>query len=211
MSEAIGFSSREYEVAPAGYYDAQIVGIYNVGRHFDNYYQKYKPTVKVKFEISCKDSEGRPICILEDYNATMGPKAALRKLAHSVAGRDLTDDEARQWGLKDFAGKHCLMGLSVVQLKSDPTRSRNKITGILPPKQPVYSSESTPEAWDYRFSHPDDCPNWIWDAYSRSQDYRPPAVPRKPRPMTPLGEAVAQGQTQPAAPATSGGPEIPWE
>lgn len=206
----IGFSTREYEVAPAGYYDAQIVGVYNVGRHFDNYYQKYKPILKFRFEINHKDSEGRPIIILNDYNATMGAKAGLRKLAAAIEGRDLTDAEAQTWGISNFAGKQVTMCLSVETRKTDPTKKFNKIMAVMPMRPPGYVSENGFETWDYRNSDPDLAPNWIWKAYTESQDFRPPAKPRTPRPTGGLGEAVAASQTKPA-PTAPGGEQLPWE
>lgn len=204
----IGFGEREYEIIPAGYYDAQIVGVYNVGAHFDNYYQKYNTVIKVKYEINYKGKNDKKMVVLQDYNATMGAKAKLRAVAHACVGRDITDQEAAAWRLSDFVGKQVMLNLSVVPLKSDPSKTRNKVMAIIPARLPAYEAEAAKEFWDYRISDPDDAPNWIWDSYCESRDFKPPAKPRTPKPRTPLGESVAEKPRE-STPSEWGAPQPP--
>lgn len=221
----IGYAPRERDVVPGGYYDAQIVGVYFVGRQFDNYYGKYDPKVKIKFEINAKNKHDKPVNILQDFTATMGVKANLRKLAHAIIGGDMTDDEAAKFRLSDFVGKHCSMALSVVPVQKEPGATRNKVTAFVPARQPLYMASVEPEIWDYRRSDPDDAPNWIWDTYAKSPDFKAPAKPRVPKPRGELAETVAAAQqpqqawappVQPAAPPVQPAPapateKLPWE
>lgn len=212
----IGMGKREYEVIPSGYYDAQVTGVYNIGRIWDNYWGKHKATIKIKFELNHLNKQGKPCLYFQDYSATMNAKGHLRKLVHAIEGKELTDQEATKYRISSMLGKNCMVCISVEPVKSDPTRTRNRLTAVVPPRMPVYVSQQPLEVWDYRTSDPDDAPNWVWDAHMTSIDYKPPVKPRVPKPITPMAQEAAkatapanQYAAQPAAPAAPAASEQP--
>ena len=184
----VGFGQRERELPPARVYSACITGIYNVGRQWNNFNKEWKPQLKIKFELDALNKNGKPFVVYQDYTASMDARANLRGLVHNLEGRDLTDVEASSYSVGKILGKCCQIQIGH-KLKQDGL-PKYVIKGIMPSEK-----EFTPavplEKWDFRTSSPDDAPDWVWEAYQRSKDFREPAQPRVARPRTELGQALA--------------------
>jgi len=185
----VGMGNYEREIPPAKLHRGCITGIYNIGRQFNNFFQTWNGTLKFKFELDTLTSQGKPFVIYQDYTASMGAKANLRKLVHSIEGRDITNVEAASYSVGSILGRSVFI----------QTTQKNKIDGSLKysiinimPCDTILSPIVTPEKWDFRTSNPNDAPNWIWTEYEKSKDFKQPSVPRIPKPKTGLGEAVAK-------------------
>lgn len=207
----IGFGDRKpRELVPAGWHECAIIGLYNVGRQYNQYAATKYPNkdpwqaiVKLKFESSHKRADGKPIFIYHECAPSMYATAVLRKIAHAVMGRDLTETEAAAFKLSDLVGKPLSICVSHVPKETRPDEIKDKLTTFAPSRD-FYKPVNTPEIWDWRRSDPDDAPNWVWDLYVKSKDYKEPAKPRVPKPRTDLAKTVQAAQGgQGVAAATS--------
>lgn len=188
----IGMGVYDRELPPAKLHRGCITGIYNIGRQFNSFYQTWNGSLKFKFELDTLTSQGKPFVIYQDYTASMGAKANLRKLVHSIEGRDLSEVEAAAYSVGNILGRSVFIQ-TTQKAKADGSL-KYSIINIMP-CDTVLTPAVTPEKWDYRTSSPNDAPNWIWSEYEKSKDFKTPPVPRVPKPKTGLGEAVAKAAT----------------
>jgi hypothetical protein len=201
-------SSRERELPPSGMHKGVITGIYNIGRIYDQYNDKFRPIVKIKFELATLNKFGKPIVLYNDYTASMHAKSGLRQLAHSLEGRDFTEPEAAAYSLKNFLGKSCQIQLIHKPKMNNPQVMKYKINAIIPAVDQVQPTHE-PEIWDYRMRDRDPsyhckAPRWIWESHMKSKDFIQPPTPYVEPVKTSLGQAVQQPvpqqQFQPAQP-----------
>ena len=198
----VGMGTYEREIPPAKLHCGCITGIYNIGRQFNSFYQTWNGTLKFKFELDTLNSQGKPFVIYQDYTASMGAKANLRKLVHSIEGRDLTNVEAASYSVSIILGKSIF--IQTTQKNKTDGSLKYSIINIMP-CDTVLVPAVTPEKWDFRTSNPNDAPNWIWAEYEKSKDFKLPSVPRIPKPKTGLGEAVAKAAIAPSDSYEDGG------
>ena len=200
-------SVRERELPPVGVHRCVVTGVYNVGRQYDKYNDKWKPIVKLRYEIQVKNKFGNYFQVFEDYTASLHPKATLRALAHSLEGRELTDTEAASYSLRNFLGKKCIVQVIHKPKKTNPSDMKYEIANVLQgPDDIVPVGE--PEFWDYRMRDRDPlfhhkASKWIWEAYTRSKDYIQPATPYVEPVRTKLGQQVQVNGVPGVATSTS--------
>lgn len=205
----IGYGERKpRELVPSGWHEVAIIGVYNVGRLYNNFTATRYPdkdpwqaSLKLKMESSRKRADGKPIFIYFDALPSMHAKAWLRKVAEAVVGRDLTESEAASFKLSDMVGKPLSVYVSHAPKKTRPDEIADKVTNFAPSRD-FYKPENEPELWDWRRSDPDDAPNWVWDLYVKSKDYKEPAKPRVPKPKTDLAKAAVAANADGAVSAS---------
>lgn len=200
-------SSRERELPPSGMHTGAITGVYNIGRLYDQWNDKWRPVIKVKFELATLNKYGKPIVLYNDYTASMHAKAGLRQLAQSLEGKDFSDAEAAGYSLKTFLGKACQLQITHRPKANNPQVMKYKINAIIPSQEP-YVPSLEPELWDYRMRDRDPsyhckAPRWIWESHMKSKDFIQPATPYREPVRTALGQSLI-----PAAVSPASGPEI---
>lgn len=193
-------STRERELPPSGMHSGVITGIYNIGRVYDQWNDKWKPVVKIKFELTTINKFGNPIVLYNDYTASMHAKAGLRQLAQSLEGKDFTESEAAGYSLKNFLGKSCQIQITHKPKANNPQVMKYKINAIIPAISPVIPVHE-PEMWDYRMRDRDPsyhckAPRWIWESHMKSKDFIQPVTPYVEPIKTGLGQAVQQPPVQ---------------
>ncbi len=194
MDYPIEQSSRERELPPSGMHKGAINGIYNIGRIYDQFNDKWRPIVKIKFELATLNKYGKPIVLYNDYTASMHAKSGLRQLAHTLEGRDFTDTEAAAYSLKQFLGKSCQVQITHRPKANNPQVIKYKINAVIPSQEP-YVPTLEPELWDYRMRDRDPsyhckAPRWIWESHMRSKDFIQPPTPYREPVRTALGQSV---------------------
>lgn len=202
MSEelVVGMGQRDRELPPAGVHTGCITGIYNIGRQWNNFNKEYKPIIKIKFELNVNNKQNKPFVVYQDYTASMDARANLRTLVHSLEGRDLNDTEAAAYSVGKILGRCVLIQLTH-KLKQDGRTYKYVLKNFMPTKD-SFTPAVSPEKWDFRTGDPNDAPDWVWDAYKESPDFREPKQPRVAKPRTELGQALAAASPA-AAVATS--------
>ena len=209
----IGFGDRKpRELVPAGWHECAVIGVYNVGRQYNQYTANNYPNrdpwqtqIKLKFESSQRRPDGKPIFIYYDVAASMFTTSGLRKVAHAIVGGDMTEQQAAAFKLSEMVGKPLGIYVSHSPKKTRPDEVTDKPTSFAPSRD-FYKPENDPEIWDWRYHSPDDAPNWVWDLYMKSKDYKEPLKPRVPKPRTELAKTVVAAQSgQPVATRASTG------
>lgn len=209
VEQPIGFGDRKpRELPPAGWHECALVGIYNVGRQFDDYLAKepgkdpWRTIIKLKFESSQTRPDGKPIFLYHDCTASMFSTANLRKVVHAIVGRDLTEQEAAAFKLSSIIGKPVSINVAHVPKKLSPGEFKSKLQAFVPARD-FHTPVTATEVWDWRYSDPDDAPDWVWELFTKSKDYREPTKPRVPKPRNDLGRAVLAANSGAPVPVTS--------
>jgi len=208
--QPIGFGDRKpRELPPAGWHECALTGIYNVGRQYDEYNSVktgqavWKTIIKLKFESANKRPDGKNVLIYHEVTGSMDSRAHLRALVHQIEGKDLTDKEAAAYRLSSALGRPVMINIAHVPKKTNPSEMKMKINAIVPSISP-HTPEQEPEIWDWRGSDPDDAPDWVWDLYRKSKDFKEPAKPRVPKPRGEFAQAVVA-----ASPSMGGYTNVP--
>lgn len=165
---------------PAGVKAAVCSGIIDLGEQDESWEGKSKIVNKVMFtwEVPSAtiDTEDGPIprSLNRTYTASMGDRANLRKMVQSWLGKDLTDEEARRFDLRQMLGKGCM--LNIVHKTNDKGEVFAKVDSVmgLPEEMPVPKASrlllfdlDDPDALDAMAL----LPEWVQDRIKKGNTY----------------------------------------
>ena len=159
---------RDYEVIPDGVTYGVCRGIFDLGTHYDEHYDKDKREVIVLWEIpeytiDYTDDNGKdvimPRVVSKEYTASMNRKANLRKDVDSWRGKPMTDEEVVVFDLEELLGKSCQL-----QLSTKEGKTWTNITTIMAMPKGVDKLVCEKTWWfcfDDESELPEDTPEWI--------------------------------------------------
>lgn len=106
-------SNKPFEQIPPGSYAARCYQIIDLGHQTVVWEGQAKVVAKVRitWELSEKMADGRPFSISQEYSASIGPKANLRKDLEAWRGRPFTTEELGNFSLENVLGAPCLLGV----------------------------------------------------------------------------------------------------
>jgi hypothetical protein len=128
----------DFELAPAGTHIARCYSIVDLGTQTVEWkgQKKLQPKVHIRFELCNEmmepDEHGnkRPFSVGLTVTNSTSPKANLRHLLESWAGRNMTEAEEQSFELQKLIGKACLVTVSHDKGKSDPSKVYANIKAI---------------------------------------------------------------------------------
>lgn len=156
-----------FTLPKAGSHVAVVVGIFDVGYHFNERYQKKEHKGYIVFEIDEQDSSGKHIELSKSFTFNLGEKANLRKLVNAALGRDVTaQEQATGFETDDLIGKAVQISVSHYTF-GDRTNAGietiiSLMTGIKAFKPDKLYTTGTPE------------PKWILEKRSKSIEAKLP-------------------------------------
>lgn len=189
---------KKYTPIPAGVHIAKLYGIFDVGTHFDERYEKSKHEVVFIWElpdtrIKIKDENGGaerdlPKAISKTYNLSLNEKAILRKDLVNWRGRDFTVDELKKFSLSAVLGKSCQIQIIHV-VKGDKTYANIGTIMQLPKGVKHEPTENPTIMWGIGDST-DGVPKWVVEKAMQSDEWK--AKDNPPSIDPPVGGSAAE-------------------
>lgn len=171
-----------FEPIPEGTHRAVCYGVYDVGSHYDERYQKTIHKVYLCFELpdermKIKDKDGnevdKPKAISKKYTLSLNEKANLRKDLASWRGKGFTPEELNGFDLHNILGKCCQ--LSVVHNVGANKKTYANIQAIIsfPKGQKPLKAENELQWFSFEEgAEPNEkTPKWIAEMIQSSVEY----------------------------------------
>jgi hypothetical protein len=177
--------SANFEPIPAGTYLARCYSMVHIGTIEDEYQgqKRFVNKVRITWELPTElkvfnpEKGEQPQAISREFTLSMHEKSTLRAFLTSWRGKGFSDEEAYAFDVSKLVGVPCMLSIVHEPSKADPTKIREKISGIstvmkgvtMPPQiNPSFVFEL--EAFDQaKF---DMLPDWLKDKIRQSQEYR---------------------------------------
>lgn len=158
------------------------VGLYDIGTHVDQVFNKKKRKYVIEFELPAADpktlEDGTvvPRTLSTTVTASMHPKGMLRPLLEGWRGKTFTEEEANSYDISKILGKPAQ--LNVVH-DSKNSKTYANIRTILPaPKGSNLIPKITPATWSVTsLDEPSeleqvDIPEWVKKRVAESEEYK---------------------------------------
>jgi len=187
MSLIVKSSGGNYDPIPEDSYPAVCIGVYDIGRHYNELYEKEQQRVIISWEIigaTKIDSETgaeKNRVHSETYTASWNERSNLRKMLKSWRGKEFTESELEKFDLKNVLGKPCMIQI-VHTKKNDRTYSNADSITKLPKAFGDVKAQSDTSWFDCDESPLDEIkglPEWIQDKIKESITYRERIAGRK--------------------------------
>lgn len=127
------------EVIPAGVHHAVCYGLYDIGTHYNERYNKSDRKCIILWEFPAirmeytKDgvTKDLPKVISKKYTVSLNEKATLRKDLQSWRGKVFSDQELAGFDLKNILGVNCMLQI-IHNASSDGQQTYSNIATVLP-------------------------------------------------------------------------------
>ena len=190
MTLVLKEEAANYKPVEAGTYMAVCVGIYDLGVHHNEKFDKYQAKVMLQWELigETKD-DGSPILIAKDFTASFNSKSNLRKDLESWRGKQFTAEELAGFDLSNILKLPCQ--LQIIH-KEVGDRVYANISGIMgvPKGTVVPEVETKVVTFDLdKDTALDDLgalPGWIQNKVKQSKTYE--QMTREPEPFDDVPE-----------------------
>lgn len=172
---------KDFDPVPAGVHIAGCYGIYDIGRQVSTWQGKEKIQRKIVFAWEIPDeridiekdgkTENLPRAISKVVTASMFKEARFRKMLEAWRGRPFTEEEQRDFSLKNVLGKFCQI-LVTHEAKKDGSGVWTQVETVMPlPKNsPKMTCENPLVMW--KIGDPvDGVPQWIIKKAMQSPDW----------------------------------------
>lgn len=170
----------DFRPIPEGVHVGICYGVYDLGTHFDERYNKSVHKIRINWEIPSEritvERNGKkvdmPRAIGQTYTASLSPKANLRKMLEAWRGKAFTEKQLDGFDLKALAGKACQ--IQVIHVHKDDKTYAN-VAGIMAIPKGMAVPESENEfqwfSFEENFELPEGLPEWIVDIIKGSQEW----------------------------------------
>lgn len=143
----------DYQLIPEATYIATCVLMADIGTHVEIFQGQDPKTVEklyIGWELNACDDQGKPYTIGTTYNCSLNQKSSLRKMLEAWRGRAFTDEELRNFDIRNVLGKSCGLGVIHKPSNTDPSVKYPRIGSIqaLPAGVPPYQPLATPSLFD---------------------------------------------------------------
>jgi hypothetical protein len=177
--------SSNFEPIPAGTYLARCFSMVHIGTVEDEYQgqKRFVNKVRITWELPTEmkvfnpEKGEQPQAISREFTLSMHEKSTLRAFLTSWRGRGFSEEDAKDFDVSRLVGVPCMLSIVHEPSKTDPTRVRDKISGIstvmkgvtMPPQvNPSFVFELD----SFEQSKFDSLPDWLKDKVRQSQEYR---------------------------------------
>ena len=177
--------SANFEPIPAGTYLARCYSMVHIGTIEDEYQgqKRFVNKVRITWELPTElkvfnaDKGEQPQAISREFTLSMHEKSTLRAFLTSWRGKGFSEEEAIAFDVSKLVGVPCMLSIVHEPSKADPTKIREKISGIstvmkgvtMPPQiNPSFVFEL--DAFEQNKF--DSLPDWLKDKVRQSQEYR---------------------------------------
>ena len=171
---------KDYEALPDGVTYGVCRGLFDLGTHYDEHFDKDKREIIILWEIpeyraQYTTEEGEdvdmPRIVSKQYTASMNAKANLRKDVDSWRGKPLTEEEVAVFDLEELVGKSCQL-----QLSTKEGKTWTNINTIMAMPKGVGQIINEGPLWWFCFEDdsdlPEDTPDWIKKKITTSQEWQ---------------------------------------
>ena len=172
----------KFPVAEQGIFQAICVGVYDLGTHYTQQFDKWSRDVLILFELPTErlnfvndkgENVSAPRLLSKRYTASLHEKSTLRKDLQAWRGRAFTDEELGGFDTHNLLGKNCM-----VQVMHAKTQSGNvfaKIATILPLMKNFEKMESETKMIHYDMREDNEIPvgiqSWIQKIIETSKEF----------------------------------------
>lgn len=134
MSTTATRRGGDYELAPAGTHVARCYAVIDLGMQDSQWGPK--PKVHIRWELCNEmmdnDGEPRPFSVGATYTNSTDPKANLRHMLESWAGKSMTAEQEKAFELEGMIGKACQVTISHEAGKRDPSKTYATVKAVTP-------------------------------------------------------------------------------
>jgi hypothetical protein len=125
-------NATKREILADGIYPAILYSLVQIGT-VEGYQGKMQNKIRVTFELPTEvrtfDGKDKPMAMGKNMTFSMAPKAGLRKIAESINGKGMTDDEADEFDVEALVGKGLILN---IKSKEGENGIFNYIDGFTP-------------------------------------------------------------------------------
>lgn len=158
------------------------VGLYDIGTHVDQVFNKKKRKYVIEFELpaadpkTLEDGSVVPRTLSTTVTASMHPKGMLRPLLEGWRGKTFTEEEANSYDISKILGKPAQ--LNVVHDSKNGKTYANIKTVNPAPKGSNLTPKITPATWsvtrldDASELEQVDIPEWVKKRVAESEEYK---------------------------------------
>jgi hypothetical protein len=166
---------------PAGMHIARAYGLFDLGTHYDEKFDKSRREVVIVWEIAAErievDRDGKktnlPRAISKRYTLSLHEKARLRADLESWRGRPFTGEELAGFEMKTILGKPCLLNITHTKKEDRTFANIGAITPLM--KGMTAPPQENPSAFfsfdDGSYHFPAGMPDWICEVASSSKEW----------------------------------------
>jgi len=177
--------SGNFEPIPAGTYLARCYSMVHIGTVEDEYQgtKRLVNKVRITWELPTEmkvfnpEKGEQPQAISREFTLSMHEKSTLRAFLTSWRGRGFNDEEAKDFDVSRLVGVPCMLSIVHEPSKTDPTRMRDKISGISTVMKGVNMPAQVNPSFIFELDSFDQAkfdslPDWLKDKVRQSQEYR---------------------------------------
>jgi hypothetical protein len=164
----------------AGVHLAVCYGIYDLGTHRDEKYEKDRHQIVVLWEVPDSrieiERDGRkrdlPRAISNRYTLSLNEKATLRKDLEAWRGRPFTAEELDGFDMRNILGKSCQLGIVHVTKGDRTFATINSILGLPRGVKPLdLENEMQWFSFEESVDIPTTAPDWIKEQIAASKEF----------------------------------------
>lgn len=166
----------------AGMQVARCYGLFDLGTHYDEKFNKEKRELVIMWEVPDErielERDGKkldlPRTIPKKYTLSLHEKSRLRHDLESWRGRPFNTDELRGFDMKAILGKPCL--LNITHTKKDEKTYAN-VGAITPLMKGMNAPEQENPSVSFSFDDgsnvfPKEMPEWVCDIAAKSKEWK---------------------------------------
>lgn len=126
----------EFELVPAGTFQAVCNGVWDIGRQKSSYMGKERivPKLIIRWEIeelmTKGEYEGKRFCMAKFYRNTTSPKGTLRKDIEAWRGQKFTDDGFDSFDIEKLVSVNCMLTIAHSESNGQTYANIIAVTGI---------------------------------------------------------------------------------
>jgi len=173
--------SMNIDPVPEGMHHAVCYGLYDLGTHYQEQWDKSIHKVLIQWELPEErievDKDNRrvnlPRAISKQYTFSLHSKAELRKDLESWRGKQFTEKELQGFDLIKVLGVNCM--LQVIHRRTDKGTFAN-VTSVVPllKNMPKRQPENEPRYFSFEEHHsniPANTPDWIVEIIKSAEEW----------------------------------------
>ena len=115
MSTTARNTDKDFPKAPAGTHVARCYQVIDLGHQkiVWNNEEKWQPKILLSWEILGDErmEDGRPFAVSNRYTLSLSEKSALRPMLEAWRGKPFTNEEAREFEVKNVLGAYCMVNV----------------------------------------------------------------------------------------------------
>lgn len=169
-------SGSNFAPVPEGTHTAVCYGVIDLGKQYNEKYDKSVDKVMVMWELPDEMEEGQelPRVFSQRYTASLNAKSRLRKDLAAWRGRDFTDQELKAFNLRNILGTSCLIQINHKESNGKTFANLASIMALpkgMPkpmPKHEIISFDMDADSLDVLKK----VPEWVFNIIKESESFK---------------------------------------